>query len=87
MRFYMLKGAKVRECASARDRAEAAEVLNRYFLGSEISEEEIEEVEIVEVETTDGTITWEQYQEQFDQALYWGYYDPEAGTWNRIIQD
>jgi hypothetical protein len=90
MRFYMLKdGAKVRECAIARDRAEAAKVMSEYFAdGSEISEEELEELQVVAVETTDGeTITWEKYQEQFDEALYWGYFDLKTKTWNRIIQD
>ncbi|MBA4549114.1 hypothetical protein H1R82_03370 [Thermoactinomyces intermedius] len=89
-RFYMLKrdGAKVRECAIARDRAEAAKVMSEYFVdGNKIEKEELEEVEIIEVETDRGTITWEQYQERFDEALYWGYYDPEAERWNRIIQD
>jgi hypothetical protein len=89
--FYMLKqdGAKVIECAIARDRAEAAKVMNEYFAdGSEISEEDFEQIDIVAVETIDGeTIAWERYQEQFQKAQYWGYFDLKTKAWNRIIQD
>lgn len=90
-RFYMTKlsdGDKVRECAVARNPEEAAKVINQYFAGCpEIGGDELEEVTVTEVDTDQGTITWAEYQKRFNRPQYWGYYDPRADEWNRLVNN
>lgn len=74
-------GGKVEECAVARTKEEAAQVLNWYFYGEDEGDIRADELEEINVVSENGL--WEKYQKKFTEPVYFGYI--ENGEIKRII--